>query len=43
MWICTAGTLPTGQVRFERIGINDVEEAFGTMKAGDVLRSVVEI
>jgi S-(hydroxymethyl)mycothiol dehydrogenase len=27
----------------ERIGITEVEEAFGKMKAGKVLRSVVEI
>ena len=37
------GRFPLGKFVSERIGINDVEEAFGTMKAGDVLRSVVEI
>src|SRR5699024_4511523 len=37
------GRFPLDKFVSERIGINDVEEAFGTMKAGDVLRSVVEI
>lgn len=37
------GRFPLDKFVSERIGISDVEEAFGTMKAGDVLRSVVEI
>ncbi|GAB2502314.1 S-(hydroxymethyl)mycothiol dehydrogenase [Corynebacterium atrinae] len=35
------GRFPLGNFVSERIGLNDVEEAFATMKAGDVLRSVV--
>ena len=37
------GRFPLDKFVSERIGINDIEKAFGTMKAGDVLRSVVEI
>lgn len=37
------GRFPLDKFVSERIGLDDVEEAFGTMKAGDVLRSVVEI
>ena len=35
------GRLPLGDFVTERIGLGDVEEAFDTMKSGDVLRSVV--
>lgn len=37
------GRFPLDKFVSERIGLDDVEEAFNTMKAGDVLRSVVEI
>jgi len=37
------GSLPLDKFVTERIGINDVEAAFDAMKAGKVLRSVVEI
>lgn len=37
-----AGNFPLDKFVSERIGIDDVEEAFETMKAGKVLRSVVE-
>jgi S-(hydroxymethyl)mycothiol dehydrogenase len=37
------GRLPLEKFVTERIGINDVEAAFDAMKAGKVLRSVVEI
>ncbi|NAZ80619.1 S-(hydroxymethyl)mycothiol dehydrogenase [Kineococcus sp. R8] len=36
-----AGRLPLDAFVSERIGLGDVEEAFATMKAGSVLRSVV--
>ncbi|MDY0114328.1 MAG: S-(hydroxymethyl)mycothiol dehydrogenase [Corynebacterium sp.] len=35
--------LPLGDFVTERIGLGDVEEAFDTMKAGKVLRSVVQL
>ncbi|KQB87253.1 S-(hydroxymethyl)mycothiol dehydrogenase [Corynebacterium lowii] len=35
------GTFPLGDFVSERIGLGDVEKAFDTMKAGEVLRSVV--
>ncbi len=35
------GRFPLDKFVSERIGLGDVEEAFNTMKAGDVLRSVV--
>lgn len=35
------GRLPLDAFVSERIGLDDVEEAFATMKSGDVLRSVV--
>ncbi|BAC17140.1 putative alcohol dehydrogenase [Corynebacterium efficiens YS-314] len=37
------GRFPLDKFVSERIGLDDVEEAFNTMKAGDVLRSVVEL
>ncbi|WP_080793167.1 S-(hydroxymethyl)mycothiol dehydrogenase [Corynebacterium pacaense] len=37
------GRFPLDKFVSERIGIDDVEQAFSTMKSGDVLRSVVEI
>ena len=37
------GRLPLGDFVTERIGLGDVEEAFDTMKAGKVLRSVVTL
>ncbi|AWB83243.1 S-(hydroxymethyl)mycothiol dehydrogenase [Corynebacterium liangguodongii] len=36
------GRFPLGEFVSERIGIEDIEEAFAKMKRGDVLRSVVE-
>lgn len=36
------GRFPLGEFVSERIGIDEVEEAFAKMKRGDVLRSVVE-
>jgi S-(hydroxymethyl)mycothiol dehydrogenase len=35
------GRLPLERFVTERIGLDDVEAAFGKMHAGDVLRSVV--
>lgn len=35
------GRLPLDEFVSERIGIEDIEEAFATMAGGDVLRSVV--
>lgn len=37
------GRFPLDKFVSERIGLDDVEEAFATMKSGDVLRSVVEL
>ena len=37
------GRFPLQDFVSERIGLDDVEEAFATMKAGKVLRSVVEL
>ena len=37
------GRFPLKDFVTERIGLDDVEEAFATMKAGKVLRSVVEL
>ncbi|MFZ2239500.1 MAG: zinc-binding dehydrogenase, partial [Gordonia amarae] len=37
------GRLPLDKFVTERIGLNDIEAAFDAMKAGKVLRSVVEI
>ena len=36
------GRFPLGEFVSERIGLDDVEDAFTKMKQGDVLRSVVE-
>ncbi|MEX3564212.1 S-(hydroxymethyl)mycothiol dehydrogenase [Corynebacterium phoceense] len=38
-----AGKFPLDKFVSERIGLDDVEEGFATMKAGKVLRSVVEL
>jgi S-(hydroxymethyl)mycothiol dehydrogenase len=37
------GRFPLGDFVTERIGIDDVEEAFHKMERGEVLRSVVEL
>lgn len=36
------GRFPLGEFVSERIGVDDIEDAFAKMKRGDVLRSVVE-
>lgn len=41
--LANQGRFPLADFVTERIGINDVEQAFATMKTGKVLRSVVEI
>ncbi|MFZ2599222.1 MAG: S-(hydroxymethyl)mycothiol dehydrogenase [Corynebacterium casei] len=41
--LANQGRFPLDKFVTERVGINDVEQAFATMKTGKVLRSVVEI